>query len=108
MGDRYGRSDINEVSIGLSIWNMGNRYGIWVVDMFIYHIDMVILDIDVGYGLMIWEMTVSIWEMTTSIWDILSLCLELILQRPDAQQRAAQLRVRRRTGAYTPPLFDST
>ena len=76
--------------------------------MFIYHIDMVILDIDVGYGLMIWEMTVSIWEMTTSIWDILSLCLELILQRPDAQQRAAQLRVRRRTGAYTPPLFDST
>jgi len=28
--------------------------------MVIYHIDMVILDIDMGYGLMIWEMTISI------------------------------------------------
>ena len=52
---------------------------IWVVDMgwcihtLIYHIDIVILDINMGYGLMIWEMTVSIWEMTMSIWDILSL-----------------------------------
>ena len=25
-----------------------------------YHIDMVILDIDMGYGLVIWEITVSI------------------------------------------------
>jgi hypothetical protein len=31
---------------------MGYRYG--------HHIDMVILDIDVGYGISIWEMTVSI------------------------------------------------
>jgi hypothetical protein len=29
------------------------------MDMVIYHIDMVILDFDIGYGLMIWEMTVS-------------------------------------------------
>jgi hypothetical protein len=31
------------------------------MNMVIYHIDMVILYIDMGYGLMIWEMTVSIW-----------------------------------------------
>jgi len=31
--------------------------------MIIYNIDMVILNIDIGYGLMIlWEMTVSIWS----------------------------------------------
>jgi hypothetical protein len=47
---------------GTSVWNMGYRYGIWCVDMVIYHIDMVILDIDMGYGLMIWEMTVSIMD----------------------------------------------
>jgi len=45
--------------------------------MVIYHIDMVILGIDMGYGLMIWEMTVSIWSSSISMWDILSLCLEL-------------------------------
>jgi len=44
------------------------------MDMVIYHIDMVILDIDMGYGLMIWEMTVSIWLSPISNWDILSLC----------------------------------
>jgi len=48
MGDRYGRSDINEISIGLSIWNMCYRFGMWYIDMVIYHIDMVILDIDMG------------------------------------------------------------
>jgi hypothetical protein len=53
---------------------MGYRYGIWCIDVVIYHIDMVILDIDMGYGLMIWEMTVSIWSSPISIWDILSLC----------------------------------
>ena len=41
--------------------------------MFIYHIDMVILDIDMGYGLMKWEMTVSIRSFPISIRDILSL-----------------------------------
>ena len=71
MGDRYGRSDINETSMGLSIWDVCYRYR--YIDMVIYHIDTVILDIDMGYGLMIWDMTVSIWEMTISIWDILSL-----------------------------------
>ena len=73
MGDRYGRSDINEISIGISIWDMGYRHGIWYIDMVIYHIDMVILDIDMGYGLMIWEMIVSIRSSSVSIWDILSL-----------------------------------
>ena len=48
MADRYGRSDINEVSTGISIWTMCYRFGIWVIDMVIYHIDMVILDIDMG------------------------------------------------------------
>jgi hypothetical protein len=56
---RYGRSDVNEISIGLSLWNMLYRYGLWYIDMVIYHIDMVILDIDMGYGLMMWEITVS-------------------------------------------------
>jgi len=83
MGYRYVISDINEISIGSSIWNMGNRYGIWYIDMFLYHIDMVIRDIDMGYGLMIWEMTVSIWEMIISIWDILSLCLCVVLRLGD-------------------------
>jgi hypothetical protein len=34
---------------------------------------MVFLDIDMGYGLMIWEMTVSIGSSGGTIWDILSL-----------------------------------
>jgi len=75
MGYQYGRSDVNGISIGISIWDMGYRCGIWVTDMVIYHIDMVILDIDMGYGLSIWEMTVSIWSSSISIWDILTLCL---------------------------------
>jgi hypothetical protein len=41
--------------------------------MVIYHIDTVIREIEMGYGLMIWEMTVSIWSSPISIWDILSL-----------------------------------
>jgi hypothetical protein len=70
MGDRYGRSNINGISIGISMWDMGYRYGIW-------YIDMVILIIDMGYGLMIWEKTVSMWSSSVSIWDILSLCLRV-------------------------------
>jgi len=53
---------------------MEYRFGIGYIDVVIYHIDMVILDIDIGYGLMIWEMTVSIWSSPISIWDILSPC----------------------------------
>ena len=49
MGDRYGRSDINEITIGMSIWDMGYRFGTRYIDMVIYHIDMVILEIDMGY-----------------------------------------------------------
>jgi hypothetical protein len=88
MGDRYRRSDINDTSIGISIWDMGYRYGIWYIDMVNHHIDMVIPEIDMGYGLMIWEMTVSMWSSSISIWDILSLwysrvpTLEISLSRP--------------------------
>jgi len=80
---------------GLSIWEMvyrygyqpyrydhpGYRYGIWANDMGDVSIDTVISHIDMGYGLMIWEMSVSIRSSPVSIWDILSLCLEHALQR---------------------------
>ena len=69
MGDRYGRPDVNDISVGSSILNMMYRYGIRYIDMVIYHIDMVILDIDMGYGRMIWEKTVTIWSSSISIWD---------------------------------------
>jgi len=46
--DRNGRSDFNGTSMGISMWNMGYRYGMWYIDTFIYQIDMVILDIDMG------------------------------------------------------------
>ena len=62
------------ISISISIWDMCYRYEIWYVDMVIHHIDMVILDIDMGYGLMIWEMTVSILSSWISMWDTWSLC----------------------------------
>jgi hypothetical protein len=54
--------------------DMGDRYGrsIWEIDG-IYHIDMVNMNIDVGYGLMIWEMGVSIWSCSISIWKDLAL-----------------------------------
>ena len=75
MGDWYGRSDIDEISMGISIWDIDYRHRIWYIDMLIYHIDMVTLDMYMGYGLMIWEMTDSIWSSSISIWVILSLCL---------------------------------
>jgi len=74
VGDQCGRSDINGISVGMSIWDMGYRFGMRYIDMIIYHIVMVILDIDMGYGLMIRQMTVSIRSSSASIWDILSLC----------------------------------
>ena len=40
MGDRYTTSNINEISMGISIWDMGYRYGTWYIDMGIYHIDI--------------------------------------------------------------------
>jgi len=42
---------------------MGHRYETWYIDMVIYSINTIILDIDMGYGygLMIWETTVLIW-----------------------------------------------
>jgi len=55
------------------MWDMGYRCGIRLIDMVIYHMDMVILDIDMGYGLMIWQMAASIRSSPISIWDILSL-----------------------------------
>jgi len=48
MGDRYGGSDINAISIGIWIRDMCYQYGIRYINMFIYHIDIVILDIDMG------------------------------------------------------------
>ena len=60
MGDRYAGSDVNGILTGIPTLDMCYRYGIWYIDMVIYHIDMVILDTDMGYGSMIWEMTVSI------------------------------------------------
>ena len=38
MGDRYGRSDINEISIGMSI--CANEMGDESIDTVIFHIDM--------------------------------------------------------------------
>jgi hypothetical protein len=70
MGYRYGISDINGISIcvsmcidvvyGISTWDMVYRYRIWYIDVDIHHMDMIILDIDMGYGISMWEMTVSI------------------------------------------------
>jgi len=51
---------------GRSIWDIDMGDGIWCIDIVVYHIDMVILDVDMGYGLMIWEMTVSIRSYPTS------------------------------------------
>ena len=64
---------------GISIWDfdrsidIGYAISMLDIDMVIHHIDMVILDIDMGYGISIWEMTVSILSSWISIWDILSL-----------------------------------
>jgi len=38
-------------------------------------IDIVILDIGMGHGTSIWEMTISTLSSWISIWDISSLCL---------------------------------
>jgi hypothetical protein len=53
---RYGRSDIKEISIRISIWDRGYRYG---HPGYRY-----------GIRLMIWEMTLSIRSSPISIWDI--------------------------------------
>jgi hypothetical protein len=58
---------------------MGYRFGKRYTDLAIHHIDMVILEIDMGYGLMIWEMTVSIWSSPISIWDIFTLVPAVLL-----------------------------
>jgi len=42
---------------------MSYRHEIWYIDMVINHIDVVILDIDIGYGIMIWEMVISHIDM---------------------------------------------
>ena len=62
MGDRYGRSDIDGISMGILIWNTVYRYGKWDIDIVIYHIGMVMLDISMEYWLMIWEMTLLMWS----------------------------------------------
>jgi hypothetical protein len=72
--------------------------------MVIYHIDMFILDIDMRYCLMIWEMTVSIRTSPITIWDILSLCPAGRLMSP----LVSLMVVKPSLGAYTRPLFGST
>jgi hypothetical protein len=47
----------------------------WYMDMVIHHIHMVCMNIEMGYGLILWEMTVSIWSSGILISDILSLWL---------------------------------
>ena len=57
MGYRYGRSDIHEISLGISIWwdmgyrhgHLGCRCGLWANDMGDGRIDAVILHIDMGH-----------------------------------------------------------
>jgi len=49
---------------------MRYRFRIRYINMVIYHIDMGILDIGMGYGLMMWEMTVSIRSSSMSVWDM--------------------------------------
>ena len=49
IGDRYGRSDINEIPIGISMW-------IWIIDM--------------GHGLSIWLSTISIWSSWIWKWEM--------------------------------------
>jgi hypothetical protein len=49
------------------MWNLGYQYRIRYIDMVLYHIAMVIMDIDMGYDVMIWKMTVSIWLSSISI-----------------------------------------
>ena len=51
------------------------QYGMWYIDMVVYHIDMVVLDIAMGYRVRIWEMTASIRSSWISIRDIVSLCV---------------------------------
>ena len=98
MGHRSGRSDINEISIRMSIWDMVYRYATWYIDMVVYHIDDVILDIDMGYDIEIWEMPVSIWSSPISISDILSLWGLAVIARHVFQRTGA------RAKACVPPL----
>jgi len=101
--DIYGRSDVNEISIGLSICNMGCRCKIRYIDMVIHQIDMIILDIDMRYGLMIWDMTVSIRSSSVSIWDILS-----PYPHGDIGPREVHRELGLEAGAYTRSLLSST
>jgi len=57
MGDRYGGEDINEISIGISIWDMGYRY------------EMVIRYLPYRYGISVWSSWISIWDMANNIGD---------------------------------------
>jgi len=118
MGYRYG------YRYGICVIDMG--YGIWYIDMVIYHSDIVILDIKIGCGLMMWEMTVSIWSSPISMWDILSLSTTLpgavrgvglrVSVRREVRPpktvlepvRVPQRCLHREVGAYTRSSFSST
>jgi len=69
----------------------GDRYEIWyiamgcgILIMGFYHIVMINLEFDMGYGLMISEMTVSIRSSSVSIWDTLSLWALPVMLEPKA------------------------
>jgi len=75
--------------------------------MVIYHIDKVILYIDMGHELMIWAITVSTWASSISIWDRYLVTLEQgTSERPC--WLAPSIGWSRPAGAYTRPLFSST
>jgi hypothetical protein len=79
----------------ISIWeiDMGHRYGIWYIEMVMYHINMVIMDLDMRHGLMTRDMTVTIRSSPISIWDILSLWPWRAARRePTAQRRGPRVR----------------
>ena len=69
MGDRYGRSDVNAISIGYSIWNMISQYR-YLPYRYGHH----------GYRYGIWSKEIGGDSIDTassiSIWHILSLCLK--------------------------------
>jgi len=69
MGDRTSMKYRLEYRYGMCAIDLGYSISIRLSTISI----MVILDIDTGYGLMMWEMTVSIRSSPISIWDILSL-----------------------------------
>jgi hypothetical protein len=62
---------------------------------------MVILDNDMKYGLMIWEMAISIWSSPMSIWDISSLWMHSLVATRGGCGLRPPARVEHRGGIVT-------